>query len=121
MFTVSVETRFWACHQLSLPDGSKEPLHSHNWMVTAEVSSEKLDAMGLVMDFGVLKAMAEKAVCPFDNRALEEHDYFQQNNSSAEMVAKYVYETLEPQMPKGVKVVRIRVVEEAGCSGTYEK
>lgn len=121
MFTVSVETRFWACHQLTLPDGSKEPLHGHNWMVTAEVASEKLDNTGLVMDFHLLKAMIGKAVCQFGNRALEEHDYFQQNNSSAEMVAKYVYETLEPQMPKGVKVLRVRVVEEAGCSGIYEK
>ncbi|MHC4240480.1 MAG: 6-pyruvoyl trahydropterin synthase family protein, partial [Planctomycetota bacterium] len=51
MFTVSVETRFWASHSLVLPDGSKEQRHQHNWMVAAEVSSTKLDDRGLVMDF----------------------------------------------------------------------
>ena len=121
MFTVSVETHFWASHQLTLPDGSKEPLHHHNWAVTVDVSSSKLNSMGLVMDFRQLKAMVDNIVAVFDNIQLEKLDYFQRNDSSAENVAEYIYEKLEPKLPTGVKLENIRVVEEAGCSAKFSK
>jgi len=121
MFTVSVETHFWASHQLTLPDGSKEPPHRHNWSVTVDVSTEALNSMGLVMDFRQLKAMVDKTIAEFDNTALDKIDYFQRNNSSAENVAGYIYEKLEPKLPQGVKLEAIRVVEEPGCSAKFAK
>ena len=60
MFTISVETRFWASHQMVLSDGSKEPLHYHNWLVTADVGCQKLNHMAVVMDFHELKKMVEE-------------------------------------------------------------
>ncbi|MHC4657703.1 MAG: 6-pyruvoyl trahydropterin synthase family protein [Planctomycetota bacterium] len=116
MFTVSVETHFWASHRLTLPDGSKEPLHHHNWFVTADVSGSELDSMGLVMDFRRLKAIVDNIVADFGNSPLEKLDYFQRNNPSAENVAKYIYEKLEPELPKDLKLSHIRVVEQPGCS-----
>ena len=121
MFTVSVETHFWASHQLTLPDGSKEPPHRHNWSVTVDVSTEALNSMGLVMDFRQLKAMVDKTIAEFDNTALDKIGYFQRNNSSAENVAGYIYEKLEPKLPQGVKLEAIRVVEEPGCSAKFAK
>ncbi len=128
MFTVSVETYFWASHRLVLPDSSKEPLHNHNWSVTAVLSSEKLDSMAVVMDFQKLKEMVDNIVAEFDNTALNEISYFQQtsassvesNNPSAENVAKFIYEKLRAILPEGVKLQGIRVVEEPGCSAKYE-
>ena len=116
MFTVSVETHFWASHQLTLPDGSKEPPHHHNWAVTANVSSEKLNSMGLAMDFRRLKATVDNIVAEFDNIPLDRIDYFQRNNSSAENVAKYIYEKLQSKLPADTKLQDVRVVEEPGCS-----
>jgi 6-pyruvoyltetrahydropterin/6-carboxytetrahydropterin synthase len=121
MFTVSVETHFRASHQLVLPDGSRERLHHHDWVVTAEVSSDKLDGVGLVMDFCQLQAAVDKTVADFDNISLGSIDYFQQNNSSAENVAKYIFDKLEPKLPSGVKLRGIRVVEEPGCSAKFSK
>ncbi len=121
MFTVSVETHFWASHQLTLPDGSKEPPHRHNWSVTVDVSTEALNSMGLVMDFRQLKAMVDKTIAEFDNTALDKIGHFQRNNSSAENVAGYIYEKLEPKLPQGVKLEAIRVVEEPGCSAKFAK
>jgi 6-pyruvoyltetrahydropterin/6-carboxytetrahydropterin synthase len=121
LFTVSVETHFWASHQLTLPDGSKESLHHHNWTVTADVSRDELDSMALVVDFRRLKAMLDSVVADFDNIRLEKLDYFQQNNSSAEAVAKYIYEKLEPKLPKGLKLKYIRVAEQPGCSAKFSK
>ena len=121
MFTVSVETRFRASHQLALPDGSKESLHRHNWLVAADVSSNRLNSMGLVIDFRQLKTMVDNITAQFSDIRLEEIDYFQQNNSSAEMIAKYIYERLEPELPDGVRLEAVRVVEEQGCSTKFSK
>ena len=121
MFTVSVETHFWASHQLTLPDGSKEPPHRHNWSVTVDVSTEALNSMGLVMDFRQLKAMVDKMIAEFDNTALDKIGYFQRNNSSAENVAGYIYEKLGLKLPQDVKLEAIRVVEEPGCSAKFAK
>ena len=119
MLTVSVETHFWASHQLTLPDGSKEPLHSHNWSVTADIGSDMLSNMGLVMDFRRLKAMLDNIVAEFDNVTLDSIDYFGQNNSTAENVAKYIYEKLRPELPKDVKLEAVSVAEEPGCLAKF--
>ena len=77
--------------------------------------------MGFVMDFQKLKEMVDNIVAVFDNINLESIDYFQPNSSSAENVAKYVYERLEPKLPKGVKLNHVKVIEELGCSAKYSK
>jgi 6-pyruvoyltetrahydropterin/6-carboxytetrahydropterin synthase len=121
MFTISVETSFHASHQLALPDGPKEQLHEHDWAVTADVGSEKLDRMGLVMDFGCLTSAVDSIVSELDNTTLEGIEYFRQHNSSAENVAKYIYEKLEPRLPKEIRLLSISVVEEPGCSAKFSK
>jgi len=121
LFTVSIETYFWASHQLVLPDGSKEPQHQHNWAVTAEVGSSELNSMGLVMDFYRLKALVHNIVSELDDTAMERIDYFQRNSSSAENLARYIYEQLEPKLPKGVKLQSIWVGEEQGSSAKFSK
>jgi len=119
MWTVSVETHFWASHQLTLPDGSKETVHSHNFSVIADVGTEKVGNMGLVIDFRRLRAMLDSIVAEFDNAALDRIDYFKQNNPTAENVAKYIYEKLQSKLPKDVKLEAIRITEEPGCSAKF--
>ena len=121
MFTVSIERHFWASHQLVLGDGSKEPAHNHNWAVIAEVGSTEVDDTGVVIDFCRLEEMVDEVVAEFDNARLEGIDYFRRNNPSAENVARYVYEKLEPGFPEGVKLECVRVVEERGCSAKFSK
>lgn len=120
MFTISVETHFWASHQLLLPDGSKEPVHHHNWLVTAEVGSESLNDMAVVMDFHKLKQMLDTIAADFSNKALNETGGFQQNNPSAENVAKYIYDKLSNELPRGVNLINVKVVEQPGCSAKYQ-
>ena len=121
MFTISVETNFWASHQLVLLDGSKEPVHHHNWLVSADVSSDRLNSMAVVMNFQKLKEMVDNIVAEFDNTSLNEISYFRQNNPSAENVAGYIYEKLRNKLPEGVKLQNIRVVEEPGCAANFSE
>jgi 6-pyruvoyltetrahydropterin/6-carboxytetrahydropterin synthase len=119
MFTISVETHFWASHQLILKDGSKEPEHYHNWLVTAEVGSDKLNDMAVVMDFHELKQMVDNIAADFDNKALNEAPCFRQNIPSAENVAKYIYDKLRMELPESVKLRNVKVVEQTGCVAKF--
>jgi 6-pyruvoyltetrahydropterin/6-carboxytetrahydropterin synthase len=121
MYIISVERHFRASHQLSLPNGSKEPIHKHDWIVTADVGSDKLNSIGIVMNFRKLQAMIDKIIAGFDNTALESISFFQQNNPSAENVAKYIYNKLLIELPDGVKLRNVRVVEEPGCSAIFHE
>jgi 6-pyruvoyltetrahydropterin/6-carboxytetrahydropterin synthase len=119
VFAISVEMSFQASHQLALPDGSKEPAHSHNWSVKAEVAGENLDEMGVVMDFHKLRAYLGDIIAPFDNSRLDAVDYFRQNAESAENLAKYIHDKLRGRLPKGVKIASIEAGEEKGCWAKY--
>ena len=121
MFTISVETHFIASHQLNLPDGSKESSHYHDWVVTAEVSSKKLNNMAVVINFQKLKQMLDSIVSNFHNAALNKLRYFQQNKPSAENVAGYIFEKLDHKLPKGTKLENVKVVEEPGCWAKFSK
>ena len=120
-FIIRVETRFHASHGLKLPNGSKEPSHDHDWRVTAEVGSQKLDTMGIVISFQKLRAMMNETVSDFDNASLDSISYFKQNNPSAENVAKYIFEKLRAKLPDGVNLRGVRVVEEPGCSAEFRQ
>ncbi|MHC4187199.1 MAG: 6-pyruvoyl trahydropterin synthase family protein [Planctomycetota bacterium] len=121
MHTVIVETNFRASHQLQLPSGSREPLHEHQWKVSVQVTRKKLNKMGLVIDFHYLKGLVDSTVSDINGHPLEKTEFFQKNNSSAENVAKYIYEKLETILPKSVQLNNITITEENGCLAKFEK
>lgn len=119
MYTVKVQAHFQASHQLTLPDGSKEDLHSHDWAVLAEVGSKKLNSMAIVMDFRQLKKILSDIVSQLEDKSLDTLDYFRQNIASAELIARYIYEHLEANLPDDVRIICIEVAEEQGFSAKY--
>jgi len=68
------------------------------------------------MDFGRLKKLLCNITAEFDNKKLSSIDYFRKNSSSAENIAKFIYEKLRKKLPEDVKLQSIRVGEEPGCS-----
>lgn len=121
MFEISVETHFYAGHKLVLPDGSTEPAHKHDWVVTANVSSESLNNIGIVLNFHKLRELLTNITSKFSGKSLNQIEYFSKNNPSAENVAKYIYEKLEPELPENVKLEYVSVVEEPLCTAIYRK
>jgi 6-pyruvoyltetrahydropterin/6-carboxytetrahydropterin synthase len=104
---------------LALPDGSKEPLHAHDWLVRAAARAAKLDSMGLVMDFHKLETLVDAAVQPLAGRKLEQLDEFSEINASAEYVAKYIFEQIEQKLESRVHLDSIEVMESPGCWARY--
>jgi 6-pyruvoyltetrahydropterin/6-carboxytetrahydropterin synthase len=116
-FEVSTVRGFSASHQLRLYDGSLEPLHGHNWRVKVTVAADKLDAMGVVMDFHELERLVDSVVAPMHHRHLNELPTYAEVNPSAEGVALRVAEGVK--LPGGVRLVSVEVWETDENSAVY--
>ena len=115
MFSVGIETQFKAWHSIPLPDGTKEPEHEHFWAVEAEVCSDAIGKDGVVMNFAQLKSRLANILSTLNETVLNESDYFKDKCPSAENVAVYIFDRLEPTMPANVRLKSIRVSEQVGC------
>ncbi len=123
MFRLTVETEFAAAHAIVMR-GEREPIHGHNWKVTACVVGHTLDDDGLLCDFHAVEASLRKATERFHNRNLNEIPPFDRTNPTAELVAKHLAEAIAGSIPaadasRGVRVEWVRVTEAPGCSATY--
>src|SRR5690349_11137107 len=117
-FEITTTREFSAAHQLRLYDGSLEPLHGHNWRVRVVVVAEKLDAIGVVMDFHELERLVDAIIVPMHNRHLNELPAFvKELNPSAENVALHIGRSLT--LPRGVTLKNVEVWETAGNSAIY--
>jgi 6-pyruvoyltetrahydropterin/6-carboxytetrahydropterin synthase len=117
-FEITVTREFSAAHQLGLYDGSIEPLHGHNWLVRARVSSIQLDPIGTVMDFHELERLVDAIIQPLHNRHLNQLPPFAAGlNPSAENVALHIGRSL--QLPAGVRLNCVEVWETETCSAIY--
>lgn len=116
-FEITTTREFSAAHQLRLYDGSLEPLHGHNWRVKVTVSAEKLDSIGVVMDFHELERIVDAVIIPLHNRHLNDLSIFAQLNPSAENVAWHTGR--EMKLPAGVGLVSVEVWETTMNSAIY--
>ena len=69
MFDVEIRRTFSAAHQLKGYDGDCRNLHGPNYSVVVNVAAEKLNAIGIALDFKLLKSMLtmkERGVTCFD-------------------------------------------------------
>ncbi len=119
-FDVTTTRSFSAAHQLRLYDGALEPLHGHNWKLRVTVTAERLDAIGVVMDFHELERIVDRVVGSMHNRHLNELEAFASLNPSAENVALVVARSLPADaLPAGVRLARVEVWETPENSAVY--
>ncbi|MDH3798819.1 MAG: 6-carboxytetrahydropterin synthase, partial [Desulfobacterales bacterium] len=52
MYELKVVTRFAAAHQLTMVGSKCENMHGHNWKIEVYVTGNKLNAGGVLVDFG---------------------------------------------------------------------
>lgn len=123
MFEIDVQTEFAAAHAILIA-GEREPVHGHNWRVTATVAGPRLDADGLLCDFHVVEFGLREAAGRLHNRSLNDLAPFSDRvNPTAENVARYFADelsrALQGRLPEGVRVASVRVTEAPGCAATY--
>jgi 6-pyruvoyltetrahydropterin/6-carboxytetrahydropterin synthase len=121
MYEITVSKMFAAAHAIRLPDGSLEAVHGHNWPVDVTVAAEQLDGIETVMDFHVLEQALDRLLARVHNRSLNDVEPFVQTkvNPTAERVAWWLGTEIAGGLPKGVRLVSVRVGEAPGCSASY--
>ncbi len=120
MYELTVKTHFAAAHNLRGYEGACERLHGHNWKVEVFVEAKKLDDIDVAIDFKVLKSETAKVIDKLDHYYLNEVPPFDKINTTAENIARYIYQELGKNLDDGnVRVSRVRVWESETAAATY--
>ena len=120
MFEVSFQTTFCALHRLTDDGKPIEPQHGHDWRVEAVAAGEKLDRIGVVLDFERLKETVGEIASRFHYQDINQHPAFAGQSTSAEVVARYFFQEVRKGLgPEGRLLKRVQVWEAPGCSATY--
>ena len=94
MYELTVRSAFEAAHFIKGYNGKCSRLHGHNWSVEVVIRGEKLDNLGMLIDFKILKAELNKVLDELDHRFLNELEIFAEENPTAENIARKIYKKL---------------------------
>lgn len=99
MYSVRKEFAFSASHCLEgLPDGHPcSRTHGHNYVVTVELTSAKLNPTGFVVDYRALEPIKKYIDSKLDHQHL---NYVLPFNPTAENLAKHIFNCFEKQFPQ---------------------
>ena len=123
MFTIFKDFSFSAAHAIRGHTRGCQNLHGHNYRVRVHLRAERLDELGMVLDFADLKAMMKEIVGPFDHRVINEIPPFDERNTTAELLSQYVYEEVERRLAEQerVRVARVEVWETETSCAIFER
>ena len=119
MYELVVEKTFAGAHNLRGYDGDCEKLHGHNWRVEVTLKTEKLNELGMVMDFKIVKKKLGEIISHFDHSYLNELSEFKQENPTTENVSRIIYNNLSEQLPPEVFVAKVKTWESEKCAAAY--
>ena len=121
MYRLTVHDYVSSAHQLKGYKGKCEAIHGHNWKVEVDVQGEKLNDIGLLMDFHDLRSMLRDILDRLDHVLLNEVEEFREMNPSSENVARHVYDNLVKKLPAGIAVASVTVWESENARATYSE
>jgi len=120
MFDIFIKTHFAGAHHLRDYPGDCELPHGHNWKITVTVRAQKLDEIGMGIDFKVLKKHVKEVVDRLDHRDLNAMDEFSAINPSSEHIAMFLFDNLEESLKTDRYSLYSVTVKETDTSGlTY--
>ena len=120
MYELRVVTRFAAAHQLRMVGSKCENMHGHNWKIEVYVTGDKLNAGGVLVDFGEIKAQLANVIKKLDHKYLNELDYIPDGKPSSENIAYFVATELQSKInSSSARVSRVTAWESDDACATY--
>ena len=131
MYRVTREIHFCYGHRLLQYDGKCKNLHGHNGKAVITLEADKLDSLGMVVDFGKLKETVGKWIdSTLDHRMILHRDdpvlpyllsqgepiHVVDTNPTAENIAKLIYDHARRE---GFPVTEVTLWETENCFATY--
>ena len=122
MYEVMIEEEFSAAHALRGYQGKCENMHGHNWKVEVYVRGERLDNVGMLVDFKELKTATRRVMQYLDHQNLNELKPFdiELNPSSEHLEGFILHKVAEELNDERVNVYKVRVWETPSTCATFE-
>ena len=117
MWKLVVSDHFDAAHHLEGYPGKCARTHGHTWRVDVAVEGEKLDSMGMIIDFVTIKGKLKMILEELDHYDLNEVPNFT-FNPTAENLAKWIYGMMRTSIPQ---VTSVTVWESPDASVTFSE
>jgi len=124
MYKLTIEDSFASAHQLRGYEGKCENLHGHNWKVVLNVKGEKLNNIGLLIDFKELKTILKNILNLLDHKNINELAPFTEINPSSENIARFIFHSSSKellQINQDIEVDSVTVWESDTSRCTYTK
>ena len=122
MFDIEIRRTFSAAHQLKGYDGDCRNLHGHNYSVVVHVAADKLNEIGIALDFKLLKAALDEVIGAYDHHNLSELPEFQAVNPTSEVLAMTIYRKMSAKLDDGnIRVTSVRIGESENSAITYSE
>ena len=121
MYRIKVAEAFEAAHNLREYEGKCARLHGHNWVIEAEIKGEKLNNIGILIDFKDVKRELKDLLDRLDHRYLNEITPFDKINPTAENLARFIYDEFKTNkiFEGNAKLTAITVFESPKSSVRY--
>jgi 6-pyruvoyltetrahydropterin/6-carboxytetrahydropterin synthase len=125
MHTIFKDFTFAAAHAIRGHTRGCQNLHGHNYRVRVHLGAERLDALGMVLDFADLKVVVQEILAPFDHHVINEVPPFDERNTTAELLSAYVFEEVRGRLGRfdgegRVRVTRVEVWENDSSCAVFE-
>ncbi len=111
MFEISADQTFAAGHALRGYKGKCENVHGHNYRIRVTLQGEKLNSIGLLVDFVVLKRAMKEIIEYWDHRYINDLPPFDTLNPTAENMALWFCEQMEERLQSGLAEVPVAIKE----------
>tara|TARA_B100000424_G_scaffold170637_1_gene131487 strand:+ start:107 stop:481 length:375 start_codon:yes stop_codon:yes gene_type:complete len=122
MYTLTTMVEFSSAHTLVGHSGPCKKMHGHNWKVEVEITGDKLDKIGMVVDFKEIRKATNLVVDELDHEFLNDLEPFSEDNPTAENIARYIFTKLSEEFSnKNVKVNSIKLWETDKSAVSYKE
>ncbi len=102
MFTVTVCDHVMIAHSLKGDIfGPARSLHGATFVVEAEFRNPRLDAYGVVLDIGQARQLLREVLADLDYRNLDDHPDFLDANTTTEVLAQAIFQSLAVRIRDG--------------------
>ncbi|MCI0489942.1 MAG: 6-carboxytetrahydropterin synthase [Blastocatellia bacterium] len=108
MFEIGIAEEFEAAHALEGDFGPATRLHGHTYRVEVRVEARDIDETGVFYDLGRLRADLRAVLDPLHYRNLNDLAALSETNTTAEVVARYIFKQMEPPL-RASKVASLKV------------
>ena len=98
MFELKVQGSFSAAHQVKGYPGDCAGVHGHTYRVEVAIKQQKLDKIGMAMDFRRIHTVLNAVLKELDHTNLNTLSFFKKHNATAEWIAVYIHQIMKKKI-----------------------